>query len=575
MAIFDYNNSTNVEAIQDALIIDSVNLKSSGDENYVFTGDNGWAILNGETIGYDGAVNKYGAFYGQSLFLSSAECNVLGKYDSEGNLISIGISFWGTGTSSNSSNYLLNTALDGVSDIASAFVDGYADNYVPAAFSNLMSSVAAFAVSQGLSGKDIIISGHSLGGLAVNSMATASANGMWDGFFEDSTYIALASPTQNTVNDKVLNIGYENDPVFRVLDGTSLTTESLVGHDTPRETCTNNIVSFNDTYAGLAGAIDIISIANPASWSAYQGVKYIDGLTRIIDSEIYQYTDTNSNIIVSNLSEAYRETTWVEDLNKSNPHEGSTFIIGTDTNDLLKGSEGNDYLCGGGGDDAFKDNSGYNVIYGGDGYNTYITEAKLSDMSISCDSDGTLFFKYSNNDITRAEDIQSVNGSNLLFSLWGMDIMSTEDFTVSSDGLHGKYSSYNYATSYYANESNSYTIFDTADNSWIFSSGKDAVIHASSNNINIVSGSGNDTIYLSGQGDTLLFYNDFGNDTIYNISESDSLIFMANENVQGDYDYTHFLSTVNDNAVLQFGDSSITLVGINAEALTEMNIVIG
>ena len=67
-----------------------------------------------------------------------------------------------------------------------------------------------------------------------------------------------------------------------------------------------------------------------------------------MDSEIYDFTHQNSNIIVSNLSEAYRSTTWVSDLNKSVTHVGSTFIIGTETNDLLQGGKGNDYLCGGG-----------------------------------------------------------------------------------------------------------------------------------------------------------------------------------------------------------------------------------
>ena len=63
----------------------------------------------------------------------------------------------------------------------------------------------------------------------------------------------------------MLNIGYENDPVFRVLTGHSLTLDSLFNHDTPLETCTNNIVSFNDYYAGLTNDCKIFSIANMAS----------------------------------------------------------------------------------------------------------------------------------------------------------------------------------------------------------------------------------------------------------------------------------------------------------------------
>ena len=67
-----------------------------------------------------------------------------------------------------------------------------------------MSSVAAFATANGLTGHDIIITGHSLGGLAVNSMATLSAQGQWGGFFEDASYVAFASPTQNRPMTKCL-----------------------------------------------------------------------------------------------------------------------------------------------------------------------------------------------------------------------------------------------------------------------------------------------------------------------------------------------------------------------------------
>ncbi|WP_261641454.1 hypothetical protein [Erwinia mallotivora] len=49
---------------------------------------------------------------------------------------------------------------------------------------------------------------------------------------------------------------------------------------------------------------------------------------------------------------------------------------------------------------------------------------------------------------------------------------------------------------------------------------------------------------------------------------------MANKNIGIDYDYNHYLSMVDNDAVFQFGDSSVTLVGVNTEMLHEMNIVI-
>ena len=53
----------------------------------------------------------------------------------------------------------------------------------------------AFATANGLSGKDVLVSGHSLGGLAVNSMADLS-NHTWAGFYQHANYVAYASPTQ-------------------------------------------------------------------------------------------------------------------------------------------------------------------------------------------------------------------------------------------------------------------------------------------------------------------------------------------------------------------------------------------
>jgi triacylglycerol lipase len=51
---------------------------------------------------------------------------------------------------------------------------GYARDYAAKAFDGLLGDVAAFAKANGLSGADITVSGHSLGGLAVNSLADLS-----------------------------------------------------------------------------------------------------------------------------------------------------------------------------------------------------------------------------------------------------------------------------------------------------------------------------------------------------------------------------------------------------------------
>lgn len=89
-------------------------------------------------------------------------------------------------------------------------------------------------------------------------------------------------------------------------------------------------------------------------------------MKRIASSDFYDLTSKDSTIVVSSLSEATRETTWVQDLNRyAEKHTGNTFIFGTEGNDLLKGGAGNDFLEGGAGDDRFRDDGGYNILLGG------------------------------------------------------------------------------------------------------------------------------------------------------------------------------------------------------------------
>lgn len=575
MAIFDYQGEKKTQLIKDAINNFSVNIGAATYADYSYVEKDGWKILDGATLGYDGSANPFNAFYGESCLQSSAECNVMGKYDSEGKLVSVGINFWGSGTYLNAPDHTFNTALDAINDAFGALFDGFADNYVLNAYKNLMSAVVAFTTANGLTGSDVIISGHSLGGLAVNSMATLSAHGEWGGFFEDSSYVAFASPTQNLADDKVLNIGYESDPVFRVQTGHSITLDSAFNHDAPLATCTNNIVSFNDYYAGLTNDLPFFSIANMGAWAGHSGQDYADGVLRIMNSEIYDFTHQNSNIVVSNLSEAYREKTWVSDLNKSIAHVGSTFIIGTDSADQLQGGKGNDYLCGGGGNDSFKDSSGYNVIYGGAGTNTYMTESNFTDFTFSHDANGSLYFKYSNGDITRAEDIYYVTAEYTTLSLLGIKISAeTRHYTVTDYGLESSARSFGYSKSFYADTDNSFTVSKATDNGWFYGGAKDSDISITGNNNNIISGAANDAIHLNGSDNTLLFYGDFGEDIIYNLTTTDSLVFMANQNIADNDSYLNHLSFDGDNALLTYGNSSVTLVGVNNDMLSHMHIAV-
>jgi Ca2+-binding RTX toxin-like protein len=321
----------------------------------------GWTPISASTLGYTGKVDGRGTFFGEKAGYTTAQVEVLGKYDDAGKLLEIGIGFRGT---SGPRESLISDAIgDLVSDLLAALgPKDYAKHYAGEAFGGLLKTVADFASAHGLSGKDVVVSGHSLGGLAVNSLADLS-DSQWSGFYKDANYVAYASPTQSAGN-KVLNIGYENDPVFRALEGSSFTLSSLGVHDKPHESTTDNLVSFNDHYASTLWNVLPFSIANLPTWIAHLPTGYGDGLTRVVESGFYEQMSRDSTVIVANLSDPARATTWVQDLNRNaEAHKGNTFIIGSDGDDLIQGGKGADFIEGGRGNDTIRDNSGHNTFF--------------------------------------------------------------------------------------------------------------------------------------------------------------------------------------------------------------------
>ena len=397
MGLFDYKNADGKALYSDAIALTLYAYTPTGKPLPATA----WAPLTATALGYQGKVGPQGTFFGEKDGFTSAEAEVLGKYDAAGKLIGIGVAFRGTGGLGYSDTFgdLKNNLLAAIGP------SDYASNYAKNAFDNLLKAVAAFAIANGIAAKDVLLSGHSLGGLGVNSVAELSASN-WGGFFKDANYITFASPTQSSTGNNVLNIGFENDPVFRVLDGTTFSSASMGKHDKPHDSTTDNIVNFNDNYASTAQNLVPFSIVNPLNWSAHSSLGYADGLNRVIDSKFYNLTHKDSTIIVSNLEEASRGKTWVEDLGRSGePHTGSTFIIGTQSSDWLKGGAGNDFLEGLGGDDRFRDDGGYNILLGGQGHNTFELQKPLQNFSFANDGDGTLYLRDAYGGVSKTRDI--------------------------------------------------------------------------------------------------------------------------------------------------------------------------
>lgn len=80
-------------------------------------------------------------------------------------------------------------------------------------FDNFMLNTASYAKKNG---KQLVVTGHSLGGYHVNGFATKAAKKEAFSDLKDASFIGFASP-QFSKKANVLNIGMKNDPVFGVL----------------------------------------------------------------------------------------------------------------------------------------------------------------------------------------------------------------------------------------------------------------------------------------------------------------------------------------------------------------------
>lgn len=526
----------------------------------------GWLAIGAEALGYTGRVGPQGTFFGEKDGFTSAEAEVLGQYDALGELVSIGIAFRGTGGLGFS-----DTLGDLQNNLLAAFgPHDYAQNYSKNAFEQLLQDVATYAQAQGLSAKDVLVSGHSLGGLAVNSLAALSGE-HWGGFYQQANYVAFASPTQSPAAPQVLNIGFENDPVFRVLDGTVFSSTSLGSHDQPQPSATNNIVNFNDHYASSLQNLLPQSILNPLSWLAHGSDGYADALNRVIESSFYELTHKDSTLIISNLSPSNRGDTWVEDLNRNaEQHTGSTFIIGSDGNDLLKGGAGNDFLEGRDGDDRFRDDGGYNIILGGKGHNVFELRQPLDQFTVVNDGDGTLYVRDAYGGISLTRDIGALVSKEPGFA-WGLFKKDVSHSVTDAGLLAGnQLTAYNHSLN---GDAYGNSLAASFEGDWLFGHGGDDVLRSEHSQVTFVGGAGNDVLYASGGSNTFLFSGAFGFDTVHGYQGSDKLVFLGVEGAGQGYDFSQHLAQSGQDTVLSVGDYSVTLVGVAADSLSGAGIV--
>ncbi len=350
----------------------------------------GWSDVGPAALGLGpDAVDRDGYYIIESPLTgrtySGAQAKVYEERDARGQVTRLSVTFAGT-----------NSPVD-LADYTQLNSGEIAPNMNP-----LLTAVRDYAIGKGLTADDVIVTGYSLGAAYTNVMAKY-ADTLAGGFFADSNYIAHEVPYIYEGNDRVLNIGYENDVVHRIagdfdsLGGVVQASPGLMGEDYAFKSSTDNLILFGDDYANPAWPYGPFALYNiPGGWAAHVAGLTTDAVARITQSAFYGETARDSLVIVSNLTGATRGVTWVEDVQRpSDRHDhvgDSAFLIGSQYGDRLRGNVGNDYIDAMAGDDTIRPGDGQNRIEGGSGTDTLEVSGTMRDWSVSRLADGTTAF---------------------------------------------------------------------------------------------------------------------------------------------------------------------------------------
>src|SRR6266511_4154888 len=222
--------------------------------------------------------------------------------------------------------------------------------------------------------------GASLGGGAVNQMADI-ASYQYAGRFAAAQFVAFASPTIANANG-ILNFGFENDPIYKVLENYSDQPSSL-----------DNLVLATAEY--MAGNYDG---RHPLDYYAHSSSAF-DVIGRLKDSAFYDFMSPDSVLIfdaysgpVTDLTPG-RESSGAFYLGEAVADQiigraGDDFIEGFAGDDTLSGAAGNDRLDGGAGNDIMVGDTGNDILDGGGGldqltgdggYDTFVFAAGEAD----------------------------------------------------------------------------------------------------------------------------------------------------------------------------------------------------
>jgi hypothetical protein len=203
-------------------------------------------------------------------------------------------------------------------------------------FQPLLNAIAATAPD----GTSFYFTGASLGGGAVNQMADI-AGSQYSGEFALAKFVAFASPNIST-SSGVLNIGFENDPIYRELNLYDDSSSSL-----------DNLVLATSEY--MQGNYDG---RHPLDDYAHDADLGFDALARLQASQFVNQMSPDSVILFDSFGGT------VQDITPGRENTG-VFYLGENVADVIIGRNGGDYIEGFGGADTLLGGAGNDVLAGG------------------------------------------------------------------------------------------------------------------------------------------------------------------------------------------------------------------
>lgn len=528
---------------------------SGPDYNTDFDLPSGWRDLTPAELGIDPALFDALGVY-SSPTNGSAQVKITGKFEN-GQVTDIAVAFAGTSD---------------FGDIGSYFE--LEDQRVLNDFVGILDATAAFAQSGGLTGADVTVTGYSLGGAITNALSFR-AEDFSGGFFADADYFAFASPTIYDAPARILNLGMENDVVFRSVGDVDATLadglwDAAINDDKPFAASADNIVLYEDAYANPLFPLGFFSLLNITNgWAAHVRGVFETPWTTIANATFYDDIHLDSSVVISALSPLLRATTWVSDAPRitSDHYSEDAFILGTNAADKLRDGDNADALDGFGGNDDFDLSTGNDRVAGGSGTDRVYVDGYDSSYNLFRLSNGTVYLEDDYYGLKELTDVEHITFTGHLvdrtYTIETGEIDSWSWF-VSDKGYAAKIEGHD-GDDTLSGGNGTNAIFGRAGNDLINGNGGWDILAGGQGDDQINGGSGDDRIYGGAGNDHLIA--GAGNDTLSGDTGDD--IFDFSSGINGTNTITDFDSGAWDGDVITLAADDFASASAARNALSQ------